>query len=168
VGRPAGRCLFILLVAGAVGPSFGQQTTAEKWIEAGHWKRARVAVEVWIHEAPDDPLANFLLSQIRAAFGDHSMPLPLAERAVVLDGRTAKYHTQVAEVLGALAQHSNRFQQLLLARRFRREIDAALALDPRDVQGLRNLLEFHLSPPASRAEIGARPAPSLNELRASM
>ena len=46
-----------------------------------------------------------------------------------------------------MAQHSNAFQQLLLGRRFRKEIDAALALDPRDVQAKRDLLEFYLLAP---------------------
>ena len=123
------------------------QTEAEKLIEAGHWKRARTLVEARIKEAPDDPLANFLLSQIRNAFGDHESPLLLAEKAVALDGRTAKFHRQVAECLGVMAQHANVVQQVLLARRFRKEIDAALALDARDAQALRDLMEFYLLAP---------------------
>jgi hypothetical protein len=112
-----------------------------------------------MRNAPNDALANFLLSQVRAAFGDRSTPLPLAEKAVALDGRTARYHRQVAEVVGITAQHANAFQQILLARRFRKEIDTALALDPQDVQANRDLLEFYLLAPSvaggSRQRAGA-------------
>ena len=104
-------------------------------------------MEARIREAPDDALANFLLSQVRNAFGDHDSPLPLAEKAVALDGRTAKFHRQVAECLGVMAEHSNVVQQVFLARRFRKEIDAALALDPRDTQALRDRMEFYMLAP---------------------
>ena len=73
--------------------------------------------------------------------------MPLAERAVALDARTARYRRQLAEVVGVTAQHANLMQQLLLARRFRRELDAALILDSRDVQAERDLLEFYLLAP---------------------
>ena len=122
-------------------------TGAEALIEAGHWKRARTLVESQLHEAPGDARSNFLMSQIRGAFGDRSTPLPLAEKAVALDGQTAKYHRQVAEVLGVTAQHAGAFQLILLARRFRKELDMALALDPRDPQALRDLMEFYLVAP---------------------
>jgi hypothetical protein len=123
------------------------EPTAEKLIAEGHWKRARTLVEARFREAPEGPLANFFLSQIRNAFGDHESPLPLAERAVALDGGVAKYHRQVAEVLGVMAQHAGLWQQLMLARRFHKEIETALMLDPRDIQALRDLMEFYLLAP---------------------
>ena len=94
----------LLLILCAVAISRAEQSPAERLIEAGHWKRARTFVEARLREAPGDALSNFLLSQIRGAFGDRtSTPLALAEKAVALDGRTAKYHRQVAEVLGVTA-----------------------------------------------------------------
>jgi hypothetical protein len=82
-------------------------------------------------------LACFLLSHVRAAFGDRSAPLALAERAVALDSKTAKYHRQIAEVVGMIAQQSGAVQQLFLARRFRKEIELALTHDAQDVQAQR-------------------------------
>ena len=126
--------------------SCAAQTEAERLIEAGHWKQARAIVEANGGQSRD-ALTQFLRSQIHNAFGDHDSPLPLAEKAVALDGTIAKYHRQIAEVTGVMAQHAGLFQQLLLARRFRREIDIALSLDPRDLQALRDLMEFYLLAP---------------------
>jgi tetratricopeptide (TPR) repeat protein len=124
-----------------------QQSTAEKLIEAGHWKRARAIVEPRLREAPHDAEANYLASMIRNAFGDHASPPTLAEKAVRLDPAVARYHRQLAEVQGVMAQHAGIFQQLSLARRFRKEIGIALQLDPRDVQAHRDLIEFYLLAP---------------------
>jgi tetratricopeptide (TPR) repeat protein len=137
----------LLLAAAASAASNDAQTPAERFIEAGHWKRARSLVEPRIREYPNDALANFLMSQIRNAFGDQKTPMEFAEKAVALDPNTAKFHRQLAEVIGVTAQHAGVFQQLLLARRFRKEIDRALALDPRDTQALRDLMEYYLLAP---------------------
>src|SRR5271157_712632 len=146
-GPPGQRMRRFLCLMCAASAICAEPTAAERLIAAGHWKQARVLVEARIRESPDDPLANFLLSQIRNAFGDRATPLPLAEKAVALDGRTAKYHRQLAEVQGVTAQHAGAFRQLLLGRRFRGEIDAALSSDPRDLQAMRDLLEFYLLAP---------------------
>ena len=122
-------------------------TEAEQQIQAGHWKRARALVERRYHQAPDDALANYLLSQIRYAFGDQTAPLTFAEKAVLLNGGVGKYHRQLAEVLGVEAQHAGPFRLLVLARRFRKEIDTAIGLDSRDTQALRDLMEFYLVAP---------------------
>jgi tetratricopeptide (TPR) repeat protein len=135
--------------AGILGLAFSlfAQLSPDELIAAGHWKRARSIVEARFQEAPSNALNCFYLSQIRNAFGDRSSPLPLAEKAVALDGGTARYHRQLAEVIGVTAQHANLMQQLFLARRFRKELDTALALDPGDLQAQRDLLEFYLLAP---------------------
>ena len=136
-----------ILALGLASLGFAQKTEPEKLIEGGHWKRARAIVERRLQDTPHDVLATFLLSQIRHAFGENTTPLMLAEKAVALDGRVAKYHRQLAEALGVRAQHAGPIQQLFLARRFRREMDRAIALDPRGIQALRDLLEFYLLAP---------------------
>jgi len=134
----------LLLACAAALPA---QTPAEDFIEAGHWKRARAIVEARLREAPDDPLALFLMSQIHFAFGQKDAPMKLAERAVTLAPGEAKFHRQLAEATGVMAQRSNMLQQVFLARKFKKEIDAAIALDPNNVQARRDLIEYYLLAP---------------------
>jgi hypothetical protein len=126
----------------------GEQTPAERLIVDGHWKRARALVEPHYREAPNDPLASFLMSQIRNAFGDRESPPKLADRAVILAPNVAKFHRQVAEVAGVTAQRAGLFHELVLAHRFKKEIDTALSLDANDLQALRDLTEFYLLAPS--------------------
>ena len=136
-----------------------EEPTPEKLILEGHWKRARTVVERRLRETPEDANSNFLWSQICNALGDRTSPPGLAEKALRLDGSVARYHRQVAEVQGVMAQRSNVFQQVGQARRFRKEIETALELDPRDVQARRDLVEFYLVAPgilggdAKKAEV---------------
>jgi predicted Zn-dependent protease len=123
------------------------QTPAEDLIEAGHWKRARALVEPRLRDNPNDPLAAFLMSQLNFAFGHNEAPLVLAEKAVTLAPGVAKFHRQLAEALGVKAQRSNLLQQAFLARRFKKEIDAALAIDSNDIQAQRDLMEYYLLAP---------------------
>jgi len=68
-----------------------------------------------------------------------------------------------------MAQHANALQQLILAHRFRKEIDIAISLDPHDVQARRDLLEFYLLAPGiaggdiKKAEIVAQQIGAIDE-----
>jgi tetratricopeptide (TPR) repeat protein len=131
----------LMLVAAAAAE------TPEELIEAGHWKRARALVEAGPGCVERNPAGCFLLSQIRNAFGDRKTPLPLAEKAVSLDGQVGRFHRQLAEALGVEAQSANAIQQFFLARRFKKEIELALGLDGRDLQAQEDLMEFYLLAP---------------------
>lgn len=140
-------CLSAVLGVICAFSAHAQQSDAEQLIDAGHWKKARTVVEERLARNPNDALADFLLSQIRNAFGDYTTPLPLAAKAVALDGRVAKYHRQLAEVLGLEAQHAGPVRLIFLARQFRSEIETAISLDPHDIQAHRDLLEYYLVAP---------------------
>jgi len=145
---PTTVCAVAGLIAALVPVNaFSQQIESEKLIEAGHWKKARAAVVIRIRQSPGDAFSYYLLSQIHHAFGDDAAPQALAEKAVALDGRVAKYHRQLAETVGIQAQHANPFQLVVLARQFRKELDTAIALDPHDVLAQRDLLEYYLVAP---------------------
>lgn len=119
----------------------------EALIEAGHWKRARPLVESRHQANPNDPEGTYLLSRVKMAFGDLEGALPLAERAVALDGAKANYHYQLAAVCGAMAERASIFKKAGLAKRFKDEAEKAVALDPKNVEALFALMEFYRQAP---------------------
>src|SRR5204862_619469 len=100
-------------------------------MDAGHLKRARALIEAREAANRDDPATLYLRSRLTLQTGDAKAALPFAERAAVLAPKNAAYRYQVAACTGSLAQHAGILKQLGLAKRFKREAEAALALDPR-------------------------------------
>jgi tetratricopeptide (TPR) repeat protein len=117
-------------------------------IEAGHWKRLRAIVEPRLAANPNDAEAAYLLSCVKQAFGDLEGALPLAEKAVYLDGRNSSYHYQLAVVVGQMGQKAGLLKQISLGRRFKKEAEEALALDPKNLDARLAMMEFYWQAPA--------------------
>ena len=105
-------------------------------IESGHWKRARQAVDVRLKANPNDAQAHAWLSKIDSSFGDLSGAIDEAERAVALNPNSAAFHGQLAEAYALVADHSTVVRGVLYARRMKKEIAAALAIDPNHLDTL--------------------------------
>jgi tetratricopeptide (TPR) repeat protein len=108
----------------------------------GHWKRLKAQIEPRAANASDAE-AQWLLSRVRMAYRDYDGALPPAEKAAALDSRNADYQWQLAQVVGELASSASVFKQIGLAKRYKREVDAALAIDPRHTEALTGLMEFY-------------------------
>jgi len=132
---------FASSIALAADPSLGEL------IKEGHWKRARPLAEQQYAFHPNDARAAYQLSQVKEAFGDLDGALPLAEKAVSLDGSSAAYHYQLAAVCGEKADAAPFFQKADWAKRFKAEADKAAALDPKNVDTRFALIEFYLQAP---------------------
>jgi tetratricopeptide (TPR) repeat protein len=117
-------------------------------IESGRFKQARAILEPRVKADPSDAEAAALLARTRAAFGDLEAALPLAEAAVKLEPRVADYHWQLAAIVGEMAEHAGVFRQMGLARRFRAEAEAAIALDPAQVDAREGMMQYYLEAPA--------------------
>ena len=105
-------------------------------------------MEARSREGPEDALTDFLLSQIRNAFGEHTNAAAFGGE----DRRPGQPHGQVSSPASrsfgcyAGSARAGRSAQFFHCW-FRKEIDAALALDPQDAQAIRDLLEFYLVAP---------------------
>jgi cytochrome c-type biogenesis protein CcmH/NrfG len=128
-----------MLVA-SVGAASAQ--SPEELAEGGHWKRVRAIVEPRVTANPGDAQAQWLLSRARQAFGELDAALSAAERAVAANPRRAEYHVQLANACGALAQDASWLKQLSLGRRYKAEVDAAVALDANSIDGLYAQMQF--------------------------
>ena len=128
-------------MAMAADPSLGDL------IKEGHWKRARPLAEQQYAAHPNDARAAYQLSQVKEAFGDLDGALPLAEKAVSLDGSNAAYHYQLGTVCGEKADAASFFQKAGWAKRFKEEAEKAASLDPKNVDARFGLIEFYLQAP---------------------
>ncbi|HEV8254429.1 MAG TPA: tetratricopeptide repeat protein [Vicinamibacteria bacterium] len=121
-------------------------SSPEALLEAGHFKRVQKLAEERLKTRPD-ARTYYYLSRVRLAYGDFDGAMALAEKAVALDGRSADAHYALAAASGRKAQQAGLFSRFGLARRFRKEAEAAIALDPGHLAARDGLIEFHLQAP---------------------
>ena len=135
-------CFLVCVMAEPADPG-----SAEALIEAGHWKRGRAIVEPRFAANPSDAQAACLLSQIRLALGDLEGALKPAQQAVALDDGNSNYHFQLAQVYGEMADRASMFAAASLARKFKNEVDAALARDSKNLDALEALMQYSFQAP---------------------
>ena len=140
--RVASLALLVSTALCLLAPSKVVAQSPEALAEAGHWKRVRAIVEPRVKANPNDAQALWLLARVKEAYGDRDGALPLAEKAVALDGRNPNYHVELASLCGSLAQTASIFSQLSLARRVKSELETALGVDPKHVDAMWGLMQF--------------------------
>lgn len=117
-------------------------------VEVGHDLRAKAALTPVVEADPTNADAAWLLSKALSGLDDLDGALKFAEQSVALDGDNAAYHVQLGAVLGRAAEKASIFKQLGLARRTRKELEAAVALDPQNLDGLYGLMLYYFSAPS--------------------
>jgi tetratricopeptide (TPR) repeat protein len=108
----------------------------ERLIEGGHWKRARALVENRLKAHPDDASANYDLLRVDLAFGDLEQAARAGEKAIQLNRANADYHAQLATVYANAAERATVLKQVVLVHKMHHEIEAALTIDPNNVNAL--------------------------------
>ena len=140
---PALAVLAVAVARAANSPSDGAQAL----IQAGHWKRARAILEPQLKAHPQDPQGAYLLAQVDMAFRDFDGALPLAQRAVELDGKNSNYHLKLGQIYGEMAARASMFAAGSLAVKFRKEVEIALDLDPKNLEALDSMMQFKFQAP---------------------
>ena len=137
------------IVAILIGSSLlhGGDPDPETLMQNGHWKRARDVAEASYRAHPQDARAAYWLARVRDQFGEHEEALKYAEQAVQFEPKNASYHRELADVYGNIGLKSSVFKQVGLARKCRTELDAASAMNPKDVDNLEAQMVYYLEAP---------------------
>jgi tetratricopeptide (TPR) repeat protein len=120
---------------------------AEALIQAGHWKRARAILAPQVTAHPDDPRDCYLLAEVKMAFQFFDGALPLAQHAVELDGKNSDYHLKLGQIYGELAARASFFSAGSLAVKFRKEVEIAIQLNPKNLDALDSMMLFKYQAP---------------------
>ena len=116
-------------------------------IGAGHWKRARAALEPLLAANPNDSGALLMMSRVKEAVGDLGGALALVRKAVAIEPKNADCHCQLAVLYGREAIRASIFRRPGLATDLKKAAELALKLDPGHIEARRVLIEFHLIAP---------------------
>ncbi|HEX4809064.1 MAG TPA: tetratricopeptide repeat protein [Bryobacteraceae bacterium] len=144
--RLAVACVFLSIVALPGALCAGGDT--EQLIEGAHWKRAKIAVEARLTANPDDASAYYDLSRVALAFDEMEDAARAAEKAVELNKGNADYHAQLATVYATAAEHATVLKQVVLVHKMRREMEAAFAIDPKNIDAMLVQAVFEWQAPA--------------------
>lgn len=135
-------CLFIFSLA-----AFTADATPASLLHNGHFKQARPILEQELRNNPKDANALVLMARINLAYDNHENAIKLLRQAISLDPGNSDAHVYLAEAYGRKIQHSGMFDKVGMAKTIRKESERAVAADPRNVDALESLLEFHLEAP---------------------
>ena len=131
------------LAAAAAAPGEDAKTLFDR----GYLRRAASACEDRLASNPHDAEAGALLSRIRSEQGDTEQALKLANAAVAAEPNNADAQYALSEIYGRKAQTASMLSAAGLAGKMRKAADAALALNPRHVEALEILVDFHTLAP---------------------
>jgi hypothetical protein len=140
----------ILLAALLSAPALAQgPATPAALIADAHYLRARPLTQAALQKNPNDVNALIHKSVLEWAFFRFDDAIATAERAVALADKNPEAHTQLTNALGAklVASNAGTFEKMSLARRFRKEADLSLQLDPNSLDALEDSARFYHDAP---------------------
>ncbi len=118
-----------------------------KLLAAGRVDDAIVTLQNRINAAPNDAESQNLLCRAYLALTNWDASLAACQKAVALEPGNSQYHLWLGRGYGEKATHSNFFSATGLAKKVRNEFEAAVRLDPKNVEARADLAEFYVQAP---------------------
>lgn len=139
---------------------------AQPFYSAGNYGRAADTLQAAVAQNPKDASLYYWLGRSYYELRDFKRSIASWERAVELDPGRSDYHDWLGRAYGRKADdesHSNMAGALSLAHKTRHEFEAAVQLDPANINAQRDLISFKASAPPS---LGGGEGQTLEQIRA--
>lgn len=143
----AAACLAALLLISIAPPAHAQSSAvpaAQKQFEAGQYAAAIASLKNAVAQNPKDSAAQYWLGRSYYEQENFQAAADALEKAIQLEPKNSLYHQWLGESYGELADRQRSFS---LARKVKREFEAAVQCDPNNLEARRNLQQFNEQAP---------------------
>jgi tetratricopeptide (TPR) repeat protein len=134
-----GLALTPLLLAGELSPN--------KLLAAGRVDDAIATLQGRLNATPNDAVSQNLLCRAYLTLTDWDASIAACQKAVALDAANGQYHLWLGRAYGEKASRSNFLSAVALAMKVRSEFEAAVRLDPGNVEARSDLADFYVQAP---------------------
>ncbi len=141
------RSLILILALFSAAALAAADESAPALLAAGRADDAITTLHSKINAYPNDAEAYNLLCRAHFSMGDWDRGISACEKAVALAPDNSRYHMWLGRIYGEKADGSNFFSAASLAGKVRTEFEAAVRLDPNNVDARSDLGEFYLEAP---------------------
>jgi tetratricopeptide (TPR) repeat protein len=146
--------------------------SAPALLAAGRADDAISSLHSKLNTSPNDAEAYNLLCRAYFSMGDWDRGISACEKAVALEPDNSRYHMWLGRIYGEKADGVSFFSAASLAGKVRNEFEAAVRLDPNNVDARSDLGEFYLEAPGvvgggrDKAEVQIRSLAALDAAKA--
>ena len=144
---PAMRSLLPLILLFLLAPLSVAEQSAPALLAAGRVDDAITTLRSKISASPSDAEAHNLLCRAYFSMGNWDRGISACEKAIALDPNNSRYHMWMGRIYGEKANDVIFFKAASLAGKVRNEFEAAVRLDPNNVDARSDLGEFYLEAP---------------------
>ena len=118
--------------------------TALSYFETGKYTEAVQTLNAELSQTPSDPRFHYWLTRSYYELQNHDKAVTHAEQAVKLAPQNAEYNRWLGRAYGAKAEQSRSF---FLARKVKGAFEAAVRLDPSNIESRRDLMQYYAEAP---------------------
>lgn len=129
---------------------------AEALLDQGEFLAAERLIESLALAKKPDPVAVWELSRVRTGQHQTEEGIRLAEKAIKLDPKQARFHAQLGAAIIEHMSEVTRLDQTSWANRMRKAFERALELDPNNLVALTGLSRYYWSTPPARGGDSAK------------